>query len=266
MLERADQLSGHKRLDSLSSQTRGFVKSHDTVSSTGPIPFARSGSSSRWLLGMASVVVGVVGGSGGAGASTFAAALACGVRGPAVLVDLDPMSGGIDVLLGVETVPGARWPGLQLGGGRLDPTVFERGLPQWGQVRVLAAPQAPVEPDAVIQVIDAACELGPVVLDVGRGLEPGRAAALERCDLAILLAASSVAGISAARRVRSGVPAVSVGAVLRRGSVREQDASELLGVPILAALPEPIRHDSPVPAAWVRVGGGILEGLLVGNT
>src|SRR3954469_21615940 len=177
---------------------------------------------------MASAVVGVVGGSGGAGASTFAAALACGVGGRAVLVDLDPVSGGIDVLLGIETVPGARWPGLHLSGGRLDPAVFDRGLPSWGEVRVLAAPPAPVEPEAVDQVLDAARELGPVVIDAGRGLDRGRSAAMQRCDLVILLAAGSVAGISAARRVRAGLPAVSVGAVLRRGSVREDDASELL--------------------------------------
>jgi len=214
---------------------------------------------------MASVVVGVVGGSGGAGASTFAAALACGVGGAAVLIDLDPASGGLDVLLGIETVPGARWPGLQLGGGRLDPVALDGGLPKWGHVRVLAAPQASVEPDAVDQVIDAACELGPVVVDAGRGLDPGQAAALGRCDLVIVVAAATVPGISAARRVGSGLPAVSVGAVLRRGSVREHDASELLGLPVLATLPEVIRRDGPVPSSWVRIGGGIVEGLMAAS-
>jgi len=211
---------------------------------------------------MASVVVGVVGGSGGAGASTFAAALACGVNRRSVLVDLDPVSGGIDVLLGIESVLGARWPGLHLGGGRLEPAAFERGLPSWGDVLVLAAPQAVVEAEAVGQVIEAACELGPVVIDAGRGADPGRTAALQRCDLVILLAAGSVVGISAARRVRAGLPAVSVGAVLRRGSVREDDASELLGVPVLATLPDVIRHDGSVPTSWVRVGRGVLDGLV----
>ena len=68
-------------------------------------------------------VIGVVGGCGGAGASTFACVLAAtaATGWPAVLVDLDPVAGGIDVLLGIEAVPGARWSGLRLGGGRLDP-------------------------------------------------------------------------------------------------------------------------------------------------
>ena len=63
-------------------------------------------------------VLAVVGGSGGVGASTFAAALATAAA-PATLIDLDPVSGGIDVLLGIEDVPGARWSGLRLEGGRL---------------------------------------------------------------------------------------------------------------------------------------------------
>ena len=63
---------------------------------------------------------GVVGGSGGVGASTFAAVLAA-VTARAMLVDIDVVGGGIDVLLGIEDVPGARWSGLRVGGGRLDP-------------------------------------------------------------------------------------------------------------------------------------------------
>ena len=60
-------------------------------------------------------VVGVVGGSGGAGASVLAVSLAlAGVRrGHAtVLVDLDPRGGGLDLALGAEDRPGARWPDL----------------------------------------------------------------------------------------------------------------------------------------------------------
>jgi len=68
-------------------------------------------------------VLGVVGGSGGVGASTFAAVLAA-VTGRAMLVDLDVVGGGIDVLLGIEDVAGARWSGLRVGGGRLDPALL----------------------------------------------------------------------------------------------------------------------------------------------
>lgn len=59
--------------------------------------------------------VAVLGGRGGAGASTLACALAVtaarrGLR--TVLVDGDPLGGGLDILLGGETAAGLRWPDL----------------------------------------------------------------------------------------------------------------------------------------------------------
>ena len=87
---------------------------------------------------MTGVVVGVIGGSGGVGASSFASVLAAAAV-PSVLIDLDLAGGGADVLLGIEAVPGARWSGLQLDGGRLDPALLADGLPRWRDVAVLAA-------------------------------------------------------------------------------------------------------------------------------
>ena len=60
--------------------------------------------------------------------ATFAAALACAAGGPSVLIDLDGVGGGLDVTLGLEGIPGARWSGLQLDGGHLDPVVLDQGL------------------------------------------------------------------------------------------------------------------------------------------
>jgi MinD superfamily P-loop ATPase len=213
---------------------------------------------------MASAVVGVVGGSGGSGASTFAAALAAGAGGPSVLIDLDPVGVGIDVLLGIESVAGARWSGLQLGGGHLDPDLFHQGLPRWGDVAVLADPAESPPGDAVEAVLEAARAIGPVVIDAGRVEAAGRSIALSQCDLVILVAAGNVAGLAAALRAREALPVVSVGAVLRRGSVRAADAAELLGVPVLATLPDVLRQDTAVPQSWIRLGRGIVDGLSVG--
>ena len=212
---------------------------------------------------MASAVVGVVGGSGGAGASTFAAALAAGVGGPAVLVDLDRLGGGIDTLLGIEAVPGARWSQLQLGGGRLDPLAFEQGLPRWGDVRVLADPADGAVTD-IAEVLAAARSVAPVVLDVGRCEDERWSDVLSLCDLVVVVVVGTVSGIAAARRVLGALPDVSVGALLRRGSVREADAAELLGVPVLTMLPDALRQDTAVPQAWTKVGQGVFAGLLAG--
>jgi secretion/DNA translocation related CpaE-like protein len=65
-------------------------------------------------------VVAVVGGRGGAGASVLAVAVAvrARTRGTRVLlVDCDPLGGGLDLVAGAEELEGLRWGGLALGGG-----------------------------------------------------------------------------------------------------------------------------------------------------
>src|SRR5664279_4433323 len=107
---------------------------------------------------MTDVVIGVIGGSGGAGSSYFAAVLAA-LCLPSVLLDVDPVGGGVDVLLGIESVPGARWSGLRLDGGRLDPALLADGLPRWRDVAVLATDAEVPPPVAVLEVVDAAVRL-----------------------------------------------------------------------------------------------------------
>ena len=208
---------------------------------------------------MASVVVGVVGGSGGVGASTFAAALAAAARN-AVLIDADPLSAGIDVVVGLESVPGARWSGVHVNGGYLDPALLDRGLPRWGGVRVLAADVAPSASD-VVQVIDAAAELGTVVVDLPRMPGDLRDKSLARCVLAVVVSSASVAPLAAARRLVASLPDVPIAMVMRRGPVTRADAAELLGVPVLASLAEPGRGGDGVPTSWIRTGRAVLAGL-----
>src|SRR5689334_5699203 len=76
--------------------------------------------------------VAVVGGCGGAGASVFAAALAVTAvrRGErALLVDCDPLGGGLDLVLGAEQVAGLRWPAIDVGGGHVPAAAWHAALP-----------------------------------------------------------------------------------------------------------------------------------------
>jgi MinD-like ATPase involved in chromosome partitioning or flagellar assembly len=215
---------------------------------------------------VSAAVVGVVGGSGGVGASTFAAVLAA-VAGDAVLVDLEPMGGGIDVLLGMEHVPGARWSGLRLGGGRLDPALLAGGLPRWGDVAVLAADVALPSGSAVTEVVAAAAELGVVVLDLPRSASPERSAALACCGLVVVLAAGDVAPLAAARAVITAMAGVRTGALVRRGSVGAEQAAGLAGAPLLGELPPlSARRDgrldpARLPRAAARIAAGVLDGV-----
>jgi len=201
----------------------------------------------------------VLGGSGGVGASTFAAVLAeCAA--PATLIDCDPVSGGLDVLLEIELRPGARWSGLRVDGGTLDPALLDSGLPHWHDVRVLAADVAP-QPEAVTQVIAAARALGPVVLDLPRAPGELRGAALACCELCVVVAAAEVPALAAARSVCAGLPAIPVGVVLRRGAVAIEDAGVLLGLPMLAAVPDFGRAGEGPSRASVRVAAGLVDGI-----
>lgn len=185
-------------------------------------------------------VIGVLAGCGGAGASTFAAVLAGCAGPPAFLIDCDPLGGGIDVLLGCEQLPGPRWGQVRLRGGPLDPQLLLSGLPCWEEVRFLAADsRQPLTEFAVAAVIDATATVAPTVLDLPRIGSPARQAALERCDLMVLVVPAGVRGATAAAMIAPGLDERRTALVVRGGSrgLPAGQLSELLGLPVLAELP-----------------------------
>ena len=199
----------------------------------------------------------MIGGSGAVGASTFAAVLTS-VAESGVLIDLDPVGGGIDVLLGIDDVPGARWSGLRVGGGYLDPAALATGLPRWRTVAVLAADEPP-DAESVAQVAASADELGPVVFDLPRAPSPLREAGLACCALCVVVAAATdVRTLVAARAVLRSLPDVPTGVVLRRGGFGVGEAVELLGAPLLGVLP-PV--DRPSERAALRIAAGLVDGV-----
>jgi secretion/DNA translocation related CpaE-like protein len=220
-------------------------------------------------------VIAVVGGSGGVGASTFAAflALVAGRRfAPrSVLIDLDPAGGGVDVLLGAESVPGSRWSALRLGGGRLDPQAFADGLPAWSSVSVLAADGSDLPPPAAVdQALDIATRVGPVIVDTSRFASPTRSTVLARGDLAVLVAASHVYGVTGGRTAASALRGRPAGVVVRaaRGGPIPSRAAELIGLRLIGVLPSLRRpgRDRPLgtaaPRSVERLATGVLAGVL----
>ena len=122
-------------------------------------------------------VVAVVGAGGGAGASTLAGAIALTAasirfRPGTILVDGDPFGGGLDLLLGIESEEGLRWPDLVVEDGRVAAATLRDALPAAAPgLRVLAcgrvAPDAdPTEigPGAVRAVLDAGRAAGDLVV------------------------------------------------------------------------------------------------------
>lgn len=205
-------------------------------------------------------MIGVVGGSGGVGASTFAAALA--LAAPAgVLFDADPLGGGIDVLLGMEHEPGPRWSDVRVSGGYLNPGLLADQLPRWGPVAVLAVDGPPPQPGEAAQVLVACAELGVVAVDLGRAPTPLRAAVLELCTVVVLLARAEVAPLAAAHAIRAGIDA-TVGAVLRPGCVPLDRAAHLVGAVPLGRLPDVsvAMRGGRIARRICQVAAGVLDG------
>jgi len=196
-------------------------------------------------------VIGVVGGRGGAGASVFAATLALVAsttgRG-ALLVDCDPLAGGLDLLLGAESVPGARWPDLRLHGGRISMPALAEALPEYhrGGRRLpflSCAHDAPApEPGALVSVVDAAYRAGKVVVcDLPRHLGPEVEPVTARADLIALVVPAEVRACAAARQIaaRLRLQDDRAGLIVRGPSpsaISPQDVATTVQLPLLTSI------------------------------
>jgi len=154
------------------------------------------------------LILGVVGGSGGAGATTLACALgqAAASSGPAVVVDTDPLGPGIDRVLGMEEQPGVRWPDLAATTGRLGSRSLREALPRRGDLGVLSfargagRSETVLDPIVVREVLSAAARgHQTVVLDLPRA-DTG-AELVSRCDEVLVVVAPSITGIASAVRL-----------------------------------------------------------------
>ncbi|MEU3602051.1 septum site-determining protein Ssd [Streptomyces sp. NPDC006798] len=221
--------------------------------------------------GRQALTVGVVGGRGGAGASTLACALAiraarAGER--AVLVDGDPLGGGIDVLLGGERAEGLRWPDFVDSKGRVAGGALEESLPELHGLRVLSwdrGESVAVPPQAMRSVLAAARRRGgAVVVDLPRRFDDGTAEALAQLDVGLLVVPGEPRAVAAAGRVAAAVgPALKDLRIVARGpyaaGLDEEWIAAALGLPLAGELPgEP----GPPPGREASVPPGGTDGPL----
>lgn len=203
-------------------------------------------------------VLAVVGGRGGAGASVLAAAIAVtAVRegGRVLLVDCDPLGGGLDLVLGAEDLGGMRWPEIGVGGGRVPATALHAALPEpevgrrgSGRLGVLSCDRSAhaLSPEAVASVVEAGRRAGEtVVCDLPRYPTNAAVAALGAADLTVLVVPADVRSCAAGARV-AAILAEHGGAVRlvvrgpAPGGVDAAEVARALDVPLLAAMrPEP---------------------------
>lgn len=198
-------------------------------------------------------VVAVVGGRGGAGASVLAAAIAVNAVADgdrAMLIDCDPLGGGLDLLLGAEDVQGLRWPDLTLSEGRVPAASLRAALPLLGlgaknaELCVLSCDRsgAGPRPGAVASVIDAGRRAGETVIcDVPRYPVGAALAALEGADLTVVLVPAELRSTAAAARVvtllrKHGAPVRLVVRGPGPGGIEPRSVAAALGLPLLYAM------------------------------
>jgi secretion/DNA translocation related CpaE-like protein len=197
-------------------------------------------------------LVAVVGGRGGAGATSLACALAVTAARSgrnALLVDGDPLGGGIDLCFGGERDPGLRWPDLGGTRGRLPSAALAEALPRMQDLAVLSwdrgtAPAA--EPDAVRAVLQAGRRSSAlVVVDLPRHVDDAVRAVLEQATLVLLLVPAEVRAAASAARVAATVGLVcrDLRLVVRAPGPSGLDPGQLaraLGLPLAGVVrPEP---------------------------
>ncbi len=190
-------------------------------------------------------VVAVLGGRGGAGASIFAAGLAVTAarQGRRVmLVDADPLGGGVDLVLGWEALDGVRWPTLAV--DPVPPGLVD-ALPSRGDLAVLSWDRGHLQA-VPAEAMSTALEVGRagrdlVVVDLPRRFDDAAVLALAAADRALLLVPAELRACAAAARVAAlAAPhTVALEVVVRGpapGRLTPKEIARALGLPLAGSL------------------------------
>lgn len=195
------------------------------------------------------MTLGVFGARGGAGASSLASAMALTAARlglPALLMDADASSGGLDLVVGCEDLPGLRWSEVASASGRVGSSALRRALPaldglpvlSWGRgVRVCL--------DAsTTRSIVAAAQRGArlLVVDLPRRLDDSAAEVAASCDVALLVCPADVGGIAGGARMTSTYLDLvgDLQIVVRRArrcAVSPESVGAALQLPVLGSVP-----------------------------
>jgi secretion/DNA translocation related CpaE-like protein len=197
------------------------------------------------------LVVAVLGGRGGAGASILASGLAItGARERlrTLLVDADPYGGGLDLALGWEQIEGLRWPAFANTRGRLDPGALVDALPSRGDLVMISFDRGeplPLPVDAMTATLDAGRRgRDLVVVDLPRHLDDAAVVALQAADRAYLVVPAELRATAAATQVAKAAArhCERLAAVVRGpapGRLRAKEVARSVGLPLAGTL----RHD-----------------------
>jgi secretion/DNA translocation related CpaE-like protein len=222
--------------------------------------------------GRRAAVVAVLGGRGGAGASVLAAVLArvaARHRLRTLLLDGDPLGGGIDLVVGAEGTPGARWSDYADRHGRLSTAALHDSLPAREGLAVLSWHRGAAEPvsaETMRSVLDAAVRgYDLVVADLPRQLTEAGAEVLAAADTTLIVVPAEVRATVAADRVADLVRSYSrdLRVVVRGpapGGLKPAVIAESLRLPLAGVVSTDKRLATAIERGHRPGRGGALDG------
>ncbi|WP_341395218.1 septum site-determining protein Ssd [Arthrobacter sp. G119Y2] len=222
---------------------------------------------SRRRAPAAGYVLGVMGGCGGAGASSLACWLAHEAAEQGIstlLVDGDPYGGGLDASLASGNIPGVRWPDLADVRGSLNPVQLLSALPQVSGFALLSGTAGPgtagsgADESGVLPAADSEAEAGaePAEESVRAVMDAARAAftltvvdcarnrsaqLLVSCDALLLVVPGRLRPVLAARSLHLSLGPVPQAVVVRGplgDGLDDARAAEAVGLPLAGYLPD----------------------------
>ncbi len=233
-------------------------------------------------------IVGFLGVAGGVGVSTIAVAFArrCSTARDTVLIDAVSSSGGIDLLLGAEAIPGARWPDLGFTRGTVQADDVLAALPAMGEklfilstARSVVADPFTMGPEDVKAAVECLSGAG-TPLDVVVDLRAGTIAeeVIPTLDHLVLVVPAEVRAVAAAvsQKLELQRHQVPISVVLRHRGWSGLDIAEvekILGAGVIAELGTITRLPKTVemhglggslPRALVTVADAIMAELKAG--
>lgn len=208
-------------------------------------------------------LIAVVGGRGGAGATTLAVALALAAAETgqlAMLADIDPLGGGIDLALGGDGATGVRWDGFATASGRLPSAAVSAVLPRIEGLTVLTWTRGSSDSELVpLLAVEAAVDAGRrahdvVIADLPRTLDAGSAGLFvaEQASHVLLVVPAELRAAAAAARVGAQLRhCADVRVVVRGPSPGGLDGwliADALGLPLAGSM----RAEGGLAAAYER--------------
>ncbi|PRQ12165.1 hypothetical protein C1Y63_02310 [Corynebacterium sp. 13CS0277] len=189
--------------------------------------------------GAGGIVLGVLGGSGGVGASTTAALLARRAArfGPVVLIDAHEHGGALDLLLGLEATDGARWADICGLGSVPDAATMHAALPKThDDIAVLTQSRTGPAP-TIAEQLPALCELAGGLDDTLTIIDAPTGIDLPTTHTLLLAAAELRSLVRTRALLAQGAPGLRVALRHRAWSSTTRDEAEaVLDHPIAATI------------------------------